>query len=126
MKCVFSGKDVTKALVVLLLRCLPLFGMCEAAEEGLGSIPTLGSIIAASLSFLTVYTFSSSALDSLSVDAEHVQMKALNIQSARELSIEDKMTAAAELDSTFGTPECRVQLRCCTTSPPTGCLNELH
>ncbi|KAK0130630.1 Endophilin-B2 [Merluccius polli] len=44
--------------------------------------------------------------------------------STRELSIEDKMTAAAELDSTFGTPECRVQLRCCTTSP--GCLNELH
>ncbi|KAK0143212.1 Peripheral-type benzodiazepine receptor-associated protein 1 [Merluccius polli] len=36
------------------------------------------------------------------------------------------MTAAAELDSTFGTPECRVQLRCCTASPPTGCLNELN
>ncbi|KAK0148558.1 Interferon-inducible GTPase 5 [Merluccius polli] len=83
MKCVFSGKNVTKALVVLLLRCLPLFGMWEAAEEGLGSIPTLGSIIAASLSFLTVYTFSSSALDSLSVDAEHVQIQALNIQSTR-------------------------------------------
>ncbi|KAK0148557.1 Interferon-inducible GTPase 5 [Merluccius polli] len=96
MKCVFSGKDVTKALVVLLLRCLPLFGMWEAAEEGLGSIPTLGSIIAASLSFLTVYTFSSSALHSLSVDAEHVQIKALNIQCPMESKATEEIKKALD------------------------------
>ena len=76
MKSLYSENDVTKKIVVLLLRSLPLVLMCEAAEEG--SIWSLCFGIPISFSF--IYTFLSSALGSIFVDTENVQMKAFEIK----------------------------------------------
>ncbi|XP_030220103.1 interferon-inducible GTPase 5 [Gadus morhua] len=75
MKYLYSGNDLTKKLVVLMLRSLPLVMLCEAAEEGSTWIPCLGIPI----SFTFIYTFLSSALDSLFVDTENVRMKAFEM-----------------------------------------------
>ncbi|CAL8277958.1 unnamed protein product [Lota lota] len=78
MKSHFSGKEVTKELVKSMLRSLTVVIVCEAAEEGFRWIPLLGIPIVAAISFTSVYKFLSSTLDSLSVDAENVLIKALN------------------------------------------------
>ncbi|XP_056455104.1 interferon-inducible GTPase 5-like isoform X2 [Gadus chalcogrammus] len=77
MKCLCSGQNVTIELVSLMLHSLPLL-TGEAAKEGSRWIPVLGIPIAASISYTFITSFLTSTLDSLSVDAESVLIKALD------------------------------------------------
>ena len=61
-----------------MLQSLPLV-RGEAAKVGSKCIPIFGFLLAASISFTFINSFLSSTLDSLSVDAENVLIKALNM-----------------------------------------------
>ena len=63
-----------------MLQSLPLL-TGEAAKEGSRWIPFLGIPIAASISYTFITSFLTSTLDSLSVDAESVLIKALDISA---------------------------------------------
>ena len=80
LNCICSGKDVTKEFVLLMLKSTTVALIGLAAEEGSRWIPFIGIPIAAALSFTTIYTFLSSILNKLSVDAENIVTKALGIK----------------------------------------------
>ncbi|CAL8322543.1 unnamed protein product [Arctogadus glacialis] len=80
LKCLCSGKNVTKELVVLMLQSVSAVMVCKAAEEGSRWIPFLGIPIAAALSYCSIYWFLSSTLNSLSVDAENILTKIWDIK----------------------------------------------
>ncbi|XP_059915030.1 interferon-inducible GTPase 5-like [Gadus macrocephalus] len=80
LNCICSGKDVTKELVLLMLKSTTVALIGLAVEEGSRWIPFIGIPIAAALSFTTIYTFLSSILNKLSVDAENIVTKALAIK----------------------------------------------
>ena len=83
MKCLLSGNDVTKALVVKMLASISTLVTLSAVEEGSRFIPIVGLLIAASISAFTIYTFLSDTLDKLSDDAENVLTASLGTKSAR-------------------------------------------
>ncbi|CAL8322533.1 unnamed protein product [Arctogadus glacialis] len=78
MKCICSGKDVTKEQVTMMLKHSVHPTVLEAAEGGSKLLPVLQIPIAAMLSFTSIYRVLTSTLDSLSVDAENVLMEALD------------------------------------------------
>ncbi|CAL8313912.1 unnamed protein product [Gadus morhua 'NCC'] len=80
LNCICSGKEVTKELVILMLKSATLILISLAAEEGSRWIPLLGIPIAAALSFTTIYMFLESNLNELSVDAENIVTKAFAIK----------------------------------------------
>ncbi|XP_030220099.1 interferon-inducible GTPase 5-like [Gadus morhua] len=80
LNCICCGKDVTKELVLLMLKSATVALIGLAAEEGSRFIPFIGIPIAAALSFTTIYMFLSSNLNELSVDAENIVTKALAIK----------------------------------------------
>ena len=80
LNCICSGKEVTKELVILMLKSATVLLIGLAAEEGSRWIPFIGIPIAAALSFTTIYMFLSSNLNELSVDAENIVTKALAIK----------------------------------------------
>uniref|UniRef100_A0A8C5BFM6 Interferon-inducible GTPase 5-like n=1 Tax=Gadus morhua TaxID=8049 RepID=A0A8C5BFM6_GADMO len=80
LNCICCGKDVTKELVLLMLKSATVLLIGLAAEEGSRWIPFIGIPIAAALSFTTIYKFLRSNLNELSVDAENILTKVLAIK----------------------------------------------
>ena len=77
LKCICSGKNVTNELVLIMLQSGALVSAALVAEEGSRWIPFIGIPIASALSFTSIYTFLSSTVNSLSVDAESIRTKFL-------------------------------------------------
>ncbi|XP_056453014.1 interferon-inducible GTPase 5-like isoform X2 [Gadus chalcogrammus] len=80
LNCFCSGKDVTKEVIIFMLKSATLILTSLAAEEGSRLIPLIGIPIAAALSFTIIYMFLESNLNELSVDAENIVTKALTIK----------------------------------------------
>ncbi|XP_059914689.1 interferon-inducible GTPase 5-like [Gadus macrocephalus] len=79
-KCTLSGQEINARVVTTFLISVSFMAAAVAAEESLGWIPILGSMIAASLSFVSMKKFLNIALDGLFDDAINVQKKVLNIR----------------------------------------------
>ncbi|XP_030221877.1 interferon-inducible GTPase 5-like [Gadus morhua] len=75
--CLCSGKSVTNELVLMMLQSGALVSAALVAEEGSRWIPFIGIPTASALSFTSIYTFLSSTVNSLSVDAESIRTKFL-------------------------------------------------
>ncbi|KAF7710317.1 hypothetical protein HF521_009189 [Silurus meridionalis] len=76
LKCPLN-EEITKDLVIKLLPNASLFAVETAAEYWLGLIPFLGSLVAGSLSFGTIFYMLMRCLNELAKDARNVLMAAL-------------------------------------------------
>lgn len=72
--------EITKDLVIRLLTSSSLFAVESAAEYFLGFIPILGSLVAGSMSFATIYYLLQRCLNELAEDGRNVLMVALQTE----------------------------------------------
>ncbi|XP_033932848.1 interferon-inducible GTPase 5-like [Pseudochaenichthys georgianus] len=82
MKSPLALKDISREVILNMLRVSWFHGVLMAAEEGSRFVPFLGLPAAAALSFASTYKALSTFLDMLAEDAQRVFIKALGLHTS--------------------------------------------